>query len=102
MSDKNILQEYKHALFRGRSELCKRVVYVLLKSCNSKISQIRQNSAATLYYLMHTENYEMGSHKKGFARSQLQVRNDHNLGTRNGFDKFENFSKKMNYTSCRA
>ena len=63
------IREFRLALFRGRSEICKTLVFCLLTGFNSKIAGIRQNSAATLYFLMRC-NYEK---QRNFGRSQLQI-----------------------------
>ena len=64
------IQEFRPALFRGRSEICRILVFSLLTGFNSKISAIRQNSAATLYFMMKM-NFNLT--KRNFARSQLQI-----------------------------
>ncbi|XP_055642537.1 dedicator of cytokinesis protein 9 isoform X3 [Toxorhynchites rutilus septentrionalis] len=65
------INNFSLALFKGNAILCGQLVYELLKCCDSRLSNLRQEACAVLYLLMRS-NFEF-SGRKGLTRVHLQV-----------------------------
>ncbi|XP_055599906.1 dedicator of cytokinesis protein 9 isoform X2 [Uranotaenia lowii] len=65
------INNFSLALFKGNAILCGQLVYELLKCCDSRLSNLRQEACAVLYLLMRS-NFEF-SNRKGLTRVHLQV-----------------------------
>ncbi|XP_055683113.1 dedicator of cytokinesis protein 9 isoform X1 [Lutzomyia longipalpis] len=65
------INNFSPALFRGTSVMCGQLVYELLKCCDSRLANVRQESCAVLYLLMRS-NFEF-SGRKALTRVHLQV-----------------------------
>lgn len=65
------INNFSLPLFQGNASLCGELCLELLRSCNSRLSAIRQEACAILYLLMRS-NFEF-SGRKGLTRVHLQV-----------------------------
>ncbi|KAA0195443.1 hypothetical protein HAZT_HAZT004397 [Hyalella azteca] len=65
------IETFPDTLFQGDASVCGWLCFELLKSCNSKLSSVRQESSAVLYLLMRA-NYLHCQHA-GINRVHLQV-----------------------------
>lgn len=65
------INHFSVVLFKGSASLCGKIVYELLKCCDSRLPVLRQEACAVLYLLMRS-NFEF-SGRKGLTRVHLQV-----------------------------
>ncbi|XP_055386706.1 dedicator of cytokinesis protein 9 isoform X2 [Condylostylus longicornis] len=65
------INNFSPALFKGSANLCRQIVYELLKACDSRLVTIRHESCAVLYLLMRS-NFEF-SGRRSCTRVHLQV-----------------------------
>ncbi|KAJ8003348.1 hypothetical protein DPEC_G00147390 [Dallia pectoralis] len=68
---RTFIYKFPCTFFDGRADICASLCYEILKSCNSKLSSIRSDSAHLLYFLMKS-NYDYTG-RTSFVRTHLQV-----------------------------